>query len=157
MIQWFGLEGTERTFEFQSSCHRQGHQLPDLVLDQAVQDPIQPGIEHFQVWSIHNLSGQPVSAPYHSHSKELPLTSNVNLSSLSSKPFLLVLSLSTLKAHFPPVNDEDVEKHQTQDSPLGDTVHHQLPHRHRDILPQNSVYGLPTNSFIHWIVHPSNP
>jgi len=52
--------------------HRQGHQPPHLILDQAVQGPIQPGLEHLQGWGIHSLSGQPVPAPHHSHSKELP-------------------------------------------------------------------------------------
>ena len=31
-----------------------------------------PGLEHLQGWGIHNLSGQPVSAPHHSLHKELP-------------------------------------------------------------------------------------
>jgi len=38
--------------------HRQGHQPPYLVPDQAAQGPIQPGLEHLQGWGIHNLSGQ---------------------------------------------------------------------------------------------------
>jgi len=29
-------------------AHRQGHQLPRLILDQAAQGPIQPGLEHLQ-------------------------------------------------------------------------------------------------------------
>ena len=33
-------------------CHRQGHQPPHLILDQAAQDPIQPGLEHLQGWGI---------------------------------------------------------------------------------------------------------
>ena len=50
---------------------RQGHQPPHL-LDQVTQGPIQPDLEHLQGQDIHNLSGQPVPAPHHSHSKELP-------------------------------------------------------------------------------------
>ena len=42
------------------------------VLDQIVQGPIQPELEHLQGWGIHNLSGQPVPTPHHSHRKELP-------------------------------------------------------------------------------------
>jgi len=53
----------------QPPCHRHGHQLPHLILDQATQGPIQCGLEHLQGWGIHNLSGQPVLAPYHSHSQ----------------------------------------------------------------------------------------
>ena len=33
-----------------------GHQLPDLVLDQIAEGPIQPGLEHLQGQSIHSLS-----------------------------------------------------------------------------------------------------
>ena len=51
---------------------RQGCQSPHFILDQAAQGPIQPGFEHLQGQSIHSLSGQPVPAPHHSHSKELP-------------------------------------------------------------------------------------
>ena len=51
--------------------HRQGRQPPYLILVQAAQGPIQPGLEHLQGWGIHNLSGQPVPAPHCSHSKEL--------------------------------------------------------------------------------------
>ena len=53
-------------------CHRQGHQPPHLILDQTVQGPIQPGLEHLQGQGIHNLSEQPVPAPHHSSGKELP-------------------------------------------------------------------------------------
>ena len=53
-------------------CHRQGHQPPHLILDRAAQSPIQPGLEHLQGQGIHNLSGQLVSPPHHSHSEELP-------------------------------------------------------------------------------------
>ena len=55
----------------QPPCHRQGHQPPHLILDQDAQGPIQPGLEHLKGWGIHSLSGQPVPAPHHSHSKEL--------------------------------------------------------------------------------------
>ena len=34
--------------------------------------PYSPGPEHLQGQSIHNLCGQPVPAPHHSHSKEFP-------------------------------------------------------------------------------------
>ena len=36
-----GLEGIPRIIKFQPPCYRQGHQPPDLVLDQAAQGPIQ--------------------------------------------------------------------------------------------------------------------
>jgi len=74
----------ERGPEDHPPCHRQHHQFPDLVLDQAAQGPIQPGIEHLQGWSIHSLSGQPVPAPHHSLCKELP-------PDIQSKPSLLEL------------------------------------------------------------------
>jgi len=71
--EWPGLEGTSRITNLQPLCHRQGHQPPRLIPAQAAQGPIQPGLEHVQGWT-----GQPqplwaaVSAPHHSHSKELP-------------------------------------------------------------------------------------
>ncbi|KAK4821719.1 LOW QUALITY PROTEIN: hypothetical protein QYF61_000262 [Mycteria americana] len=41
----------------------QGH----LPIDQVAQSPIQPVLEHFQGWGIHNFSGQPVPASHHPH------------------------------------------------------------------------------------------
>jgi len=60
--------------KLQPPCHRQGCQPPDLILHPAAQGPIQPGLEHLQEWGIQSLSGQPVPAPHHSHSKELKQT-----------------------------------------------------------------------------------
>ena len=45
IIEWLGLEGTSRIIKLQPLCHRQGHQPPYLILDQAAQGPIQPGPE----------------------------------------------------------------------------------------------------------------
>ena len=70
ITEWPRLEGTSRIMNLKSPCHRQGHQLPHLILDQAAQGPIQPALEHLQGWGIHSLSGQPVPAPHHSCSKE---------------------------------------------------------------------------------------
>ena len=64
--------------------HRQGHQPPHLIPDQAAWGPIQPGLEHLQRWGIHNLAGQPVLALYHSPSKEVLLD-------IQPKPSLLQL------------------------------------------------------------------
>jgi len=61
IIEWLGLEGTSRIMKIQHPCHRQGHQPPHLIPDQAAQGPIQPGLECLQGWGIHNLLGQPVS------------------------------------------------------------------------------------------------
>ena len=44
--------------KLQPPFHMQGHQPPYLILDQPAQGPIQPGLEHFQGWSTHSLSGQ---------------------------------------------------------------------------------------------------
>jgi len=52
--------------KLQSPYHMQGHQAAYLILDQAAQGPIQPGLEHLQQQSIHNLPGQPVTVPHHS-------------------------------------------------------------------------------------------
>ena len=70
--EWCGLEGTSRIMKLQPLYHRQGHQPPYLILDQAAHGPIQLGLEHLQGWGIHRLSGQSVPAPHHSHRKELP-------------------------------------------------------------------------------------
>ena len=53
-------------------CHKQGHQPSHLILDQAAQGPIQPGLERLQGWGMHNLSEQTVPAPHHSLCEELP-------------------------------------------------------------------------------------
>jgi len=82
VIEWPGLEGAARIIEFQLPCHRQDLQPPDLVLDQAAQGPFQPGLEHLQGQSIHSLSRQPAPAPHHAV-KNFPLTSNLNLPSMS--------------------------------------------------------------------------
>uniref|UniRef100_A0A8V0XBP6 Sialin n=1 Tax=Gallus gallus TaxID=9031 RepID=A0A8V0XBP6_CHICK len=63
IIEWLGLEETSRIIKL----HMQGHQPPHLILDQAAQGPIQPGLEHLQGQGIHSLSEQPVPAPHHSH------------------------------------------------------------------------------------------
>lgn len=72
IIELSGLEGTSRIMNLQLPCHRQAQQPPHLILDQAVQGHIQPGLEQLQEWGISNLFGQPVPVPHHSHSKELP-------------------------------------------------------------------------------------
>ena len=59
----FGLEGTFKGHLVQPPCHGQGH----LALDQVAQSPVQPGLEHFQGWGIHNFSGQPVPVSHRPH------------------------------------------------------------------------------------------
>ena len=50
ITEWFGLEGTLKTIPFNpllwAGCHPP---------DQAAQNPIQPGLERLQGWSIHNF------------------------------------------------------------------------------------------------------
>ena len=58
ITEWFGLEGIPWIIMFQPPCRRQSHQPPDLIVVQAAQGSIQPGLEHFQGWGIHSLSGQ---------------------------------------------------------------------------------------------------
>jgi len=43
--EWPRLEGASRMMNLQPPHHRQGHQLPRFILDQAAQGPIQPGLE----------------------------------------------------------------------------------------------------------------
>ena len=73
-------------------CYVQGRHSPD----QAAQSHIQPGLECLQGWGIHSLLGQPVQCITTLWEKSFLLISNLNLPSLSFKPFPLVLSLSTL-------------------------------------------------------------
>jgi len=82
-MAWVGRDSKDH--EAPTPCsHRQGHQPPHLIPDQAAQGPIQPGLEHLQGWTGHP---QPlwtaVPAPHHSHSKELPQPK----SSFNLKPF----------------------------------------------------------------------
>ena len=51
-------EQTLRIIQLQPPCRRQGHQPSHLILDQAAQGPIQPGLEHHQGQSIHSIFGQ---------------------------------------------------------------------------------------------------
>ncbi|PKU40142.1 hypothetical protein llap_9553 [Limosa lapponica baueri] len=57
IIERLELEGTLKTIEFQPLCHGQGH----LPLDKVSQSPIQPGLEHFQGWSIAEVGTAAIS------------------------------------------------------------------------------------------------
>jgi len=56
-MAWFGRDLKDHESMALSPHHRQGHQPLHLILNQATQGP------------LHNLTGQPVPATYHSHSK----------------------------------------------------------------------------------------
>ena len=101
IIEWPGLEGTPRSMKFQPPCHRQGHQSPDLVVDQVAKGPIHPGLKHLQAWNIHSLSEQPVQHLTNLSIKNFPMTSNLNLPSLSLKRFYLGLSVYLCKKFTP--------------------------------------------------------
>ena len=86
------MEGTFKSHLVQPPCNKQGH----LQLDQVAQSPIQPSLWCLQGQGIHHLSGQPVPVLHHPYFKKHFLISNINLPSLSLKPFspvLLVLLL----------------------------------------------------------------
>jgi len=57
------LEGTPEIINLQPPCHRQGHQPPDLVLDQIAQGPKQPGLEHLLNTFLPQAAEQPSSTP----------------------------------------------------------------------------------------------
>ena len=63
-------------------------------LDQTLQGPIQPGLEHLQEWGIHIFSGQPVPGPHHLLSENFLIMSTLYLPSFCLKQFSLALSLS---------------------------------------------------------------
>jgi len=46
--------------KLQPPCQWQGHQPPYLLLAQAAQGPIQPGLEHLQGFKIHIVLSYPV-------------------------------------------------------------------------------------------------
>jgi len=73
----------------------QNRQPPHSIPDQAAQGPIQRGLEYLQRQGIHNLSGQTVPAPHHSHSKEhppdiQPQSSLLQLKTISSCPAIII-------------------------------------------------------------------
>lgn len=67
-----------------------------LPLALVILSPTQPALEHFHLWEVQNLSGQPLPVPYHIHSKELPPNVWSKPISFSLRPFLLDLSLQTV-------------------------------------------------------------
>jgi len=72
ITEWPRLEETSGIINLQPSHHRQGNQLPHLMLDQAAQGPIQPGLELLTGWTGHpEPLRAAVPGPHHSHSKEL--------------------------------------------------------------------------------------
>ena len=58
-------------------------------LDQAVQSPIQPGLEYLQGWGIHNFSGQAVPVLHHLMSRKFP-------TSMQSKSLLIQIKIILL-------------------------------------------------------------
>jgi len=82
-----------KDYQVPTSCHRQGSQPPDQLLDQIDQGHVQPGLKLLLGQGIHNLSGQPVPVSHHSHSKKNnPLTTNLDLPTISLKSYPLSYS-----------------------------------------------------------------
>jgi len=77
------LEGTSRTIKFQVPCHRQGHQPPDVVLDQVAQGPIQNDVETCRDGASAASLGSLFQHLTTLIVKNFPLTSNVSLPSLN--------------------------------------------------------------------------
>lgn len=106
---WHRLGGTLKILQFQSQHHGQGlHPLYH------VQSLIQPGWKLFQRWVIHSFSGQPVSVPLCSLSKEvLPNTQHNYFSSLYSPcPVIMCQCKKTLSLFLyePPTSTERPQK-----------------------------------------------
>ena len=83
--EWLGVDRTSKIIWFQPPFCGQGCQPLNQALDQRAQGPIQPGLEHLQGQSVHNLSGQLVPTPHHLLSVKFPPQSNINLPSFSLK------------------------------------------------------------------------
>jgi len=49
-MAWVGRDF--KNHQAPNPCHRQGCQPPKLILNQAVQGPTQPGLEHLQGWGL---------------------------------------------------------------------------------------------------------
>jgi len=73
-IECFGLEGTFRGHPAQPPFSEQGY----LQLDQVAQSPVQPGLEGFQGWGLHYLSGQLVPVFHHPYHKNFFLVSSLS-------------------------------------------------------------------------------
>ena len=92
VIESLELKGTSEVHLVQLPCNEEGHPQLDLV----AQSPIQPCLRSLQGQGINHISGQPVPVPNHSHFKRIFfLIFNLNLISLSLKPFPFVLSPQT--------------------------------------------------------------
>ena len=94
IIQWLGLKGPKGSSSLQlhPCCCRQGLQLPYVMLDQAAQGPIQPGLKHLQGWGIHSLPGQLFQNITTLIVENFPLLSNLSLPSMWSTCLLVKLT-----------------------------------------------------------------
>ena len=81
IIEWFGRDLKDH--QVPTPCQRQRCQPLHQVLDQMAQGPHPPGMEHPQPF-LGSLFQHLISL---SLSKNLPLTSNINVPSFSLKPF----------------------------------------------------------------------
>jgi len=96
IIEWFGF-GTNLTDHLvPPPWHGQGHLPPDPV----AQCPVQPGLEHCQGGGTHSFSGQPVPAPHHPQSEELPPYIESKSTSFSFKLLSKVLPGQELSSWF---------------------------------------------------------
>ena len=94
-IEWLGLEGTPRIITFHFPAAGGATNLHIWHSPRLPRAPSNLVIEHLQGWGIHSLSGQLFQHLTALSVKNFSLISNLNLPSLSLKPFPLVLSLST--------------------------------------------------------------
>jgi len=65
-MAWVGMNLKDH--EAPTPCHRQDHQPPYLIPDQAAQGPIEPGLEHLLEWHsdrtvVHTYMGFDMSWP----------------------------------------------------------------------------------------------
>jgi len=66
ITECFVLERIFRNHLTHLPCSKQGY----LYQDHVAQSPIQPGLECFQAWGLHYLSGQSVPVFHHPHGKK---------------------------------------------------------------------------------------
>jgi len=81
------LEGISRIIKFQPPCHREGHQPPYLILDQAPSNvALNTSRDRASTASLGNLFQHLTTLLV----KNFPLISNLNFPSFNLKPFPLV-------------------------------------------------------------------
>jgi len=114
-MAWIGRDLKDHEAPTPPACCRQGHQPSHLILDQAAQGPLQPGLERLQGWGMHNLSEQTIPAPHHPLCEELPPDIQLKSSLLQLKTISLcpavIYPFKELRVASEEMGDDKENKH----------------------------------------------